>query len=83
LYFSCKNYHEKLWSCFTKVVLFFTSNPTKLGLHFSDFSMMFYEFYKIQQNGNTIEETDLRGGPWKFPCSQTYALGLQHSPWKE
>jgi hypothetical protein len=45
--------------------------------------MMFYEFYKIQQNGNTIEETDLRGGPRKFPCSQTYALGLQHSPWKE
>jgi hypothetical protein len=28
---------------------FFTTNPTKLSLHFSDFSMIFYEIYKIQQ----------------------------------
>jgi hypothetical protein len=30
----------------TKVVGFFTSNPTKLGLHFSDLSTVSYGFYK-------------------------------------
>jgi hypothetical protein len=38
LYFSRINYQEKLWTCFTKVVVLFTRNPTKLGLHFSNFS---------------------------------------------
>jgi hypothetical protein len=33
---------------------FFTTNPTKLGLHFSDFSTIFYEFSKIQQKHFTI-----------------------------
>jgi hypothetical protein len=38
----------------TKVVGFFTTNPTKLGLHFSDFFTILYEFYKIQQITYTI-----------------------------
>jgi hypothetical protein len=33
-----------------KVIGFFTTNPTKLGLHFSDFCTIFYGFYKIQPN---------------------------------
>jgi hypothetical protein len=33
----------------TKVVGFFTRNPTRLSLHFSIFSMIFYGFYKNQQ----------------------------------
>jgi hypothetical protein len=41
----------------TKVVLLFTRNPTKLGLHFSDFSTIFYRIYKIQQITYTIEVT--------------------------
>jgi hypothetical protein len=47
LYFSRKNYQAKLWSCFTKVVWFFTRNPKKLSLNLSDFPMIFYAFYKI------------------------------------
>jgi hypothetical protein len=39
----------------TKVVGFFTENPTKLSLHFSEFSTIFYAFYKFQQIGYTIE----------------------------
>jgi hypothetical protein len=38
-------------------------NPTKLGLHFSDFSTIFYEFYKIQHLHLDLEETVLRTGP--------------------
>jgi hypothetical protein len=49
----------------TKVVVFYTTNPTKLVLHFSEFSMIFYAFYKFQQNGCTIEDVTLRRGPRK------------------
>jgi hypothetical protein len=35
----------------TKVVVFFTTNPTKLVLNFSKFSMIFYAFYKFLQKG--------------------------------
>jgi hypothetical protein len=37
-----------------KVVGYFTTNPTKLVSHFSDFSMIFYVIYKNQPNHNTI-----------------------------
>jgi hypothetical protein len=37
-----------------EVVGFFTGIPTKLSLHFFDFPMILYAFYKIQQKGNTI-----------------------------
>jgi hypothetical protein len=53
-YFSCKNYQELAQARITRVVGFFTTNPTKLVLHFSDISTIFYEFYKNQQNGFTI-----------------------------
>jgi hypothetical protein len=49
----------------TKVVVFSTTNPTKLVLHFSEFSTIFYAFYKFQQNGYTIEDVTLRRGPRK------------------
>jgi hypothetical protein len=49
----------------TKVVLFLTTNPTKLVLHFSEFFTIFYTFYKFQQNGYTIEDVTLRRGPRK------------------
>jgi hypothetical protein len=35
---------------FYKSFSVFTRNPTKLGLKFSDFFVIFYAFYKIQQN---------------------------------
>jgi hypothetical protein len=47
LYFSCTNYQEL-------VVGYFTTNPTKLVLHFSDFSVIFYAIYKNQEITFTI-----------------------------
>jgi hypothetical protein len=49
----------------TKVVVFFTTSPTKMVWHFSEFFTIFYAFYKFQQNGYTIEDITLRLGPWK------------------
>jgi hypothetical protein len=58
-------------------------NPTKLVLHFSDFSTIFYTIYKNQGNGNTIEVVVLHRGPYIFFKVHKYALGLPKSPWKE
>jgi hypothetical protein len=40
----------------TKVVGFSTTNTKKLSLHFSEFSTIFYAFYKFQKIGYTIED---------------------------
>jgi hypothetical protein len=37
-----------------KVVGYFTTNPNKLVLHFSDFSVIFYVIYKNQEITFTI-----------------------------
>jgi hypothetical protein len=37
-----------------KVVGFFTTNPKKLVLHFSEISTIFYAIYNILQTGFTI-----------------------------
>jgi hypothetical protein len=63
LYFSCKNYKEFAQERITKVVGFFTTNPTKLGLHFSDFSTIFCAIYKNQQQHFTISVTLSQSGP--------------------
>jgi hypothetical protein len=55
LYFSCKHYQELAQARIIKVVGYFTMNPTKLVLHFSDFSVIFYEIYKNQEMAITIE----------------------------
>jgi hypothetical protein len=65
LYFSCKNYQELAQARITKVVGYFTTNPTKLVLHFCDFSVMFYAIYKNQQTHFTILVALLHGGPRK------------------
>jgi hypothetical protein len=54
LYFSCKNYQELAQERITKVVGYFTLNPTKLVLNFSDFSVIFYAIYKNQEITLTI-----------------------------
>jgi hypothetical protein len=58
----------------TKVVVFFTANPTKLVLQFSKFSTIFYAIYKNQQNYNTIGDVVLRRSPCNFSKSHTSAL---------
>jgi hypothetical protein len=50
LYFSCKNYQELAQARLTKVVGYFTINPTKLVLHIYDFSVIFYAIYKKQES---------------------------------
>jgi hypothetical protein len=50
LYFSCKNQQELAQARMTKVVEYFTTNPTKLVLNFSEFSMILYAIYKIQES---------------------------------
>jgi hypothetical protein len=52
-------------------------NPTKLGLHFSDFSVIFYAIYKSQEISLTIGVTLLRGGPWKEIFFCNVALGAR------
>jgi hypothetical protein len=46
--FSCKNYNSKVYTSFTKVVVPFTMKLTKLVSQFSEFSVNFYAFYKMQ-----------------------------------
>jgi hypothetical protein len=58
-------------------------NPTKLSLHFSEFSTMFYAIYKILQNGNNIGDPLLHRGPWKGSGSYKYTLTLRINPQKE
>jgi hypothetical protein len=71
LYFSCKNYQELAQAKIRKVAGYFTTIPTKLVLHFSDFSTIFYGIYKKQPNHFTIGVTLLQGGPRKesFFCN--------------
>jgi hypothetical protein len=64
-YFACQKYPESELVRITQVVVFITTNPTKLVLHFSEFSTISYAFYKFQPKGYTIGDILLRGGPWK------------------
>jgi hypothetical protein len=50
-------------------------DPTKLSLHFSEFSTIFYVFYMFQKIGNTIEVPTLRTDPWKDSAPYNVALG--------
>jgi hypothetical protein len=59
----------------TKVVGYFTTNPEKLVLHFSYFSVIFYAIYKKQPNGFTIGVTLFQGGPRKNLLCCNVALG--------
>jgi hypothetical protein len=75
-YFSCSKYPESDHVRIIKVVLFFTTNPTKLVLQFSEFSTIFYTFYKFLQICNTIEDALLHRDPQKNLNRYNQALGL-------
>jgi hypothetical protein len=62
---------------------FFTPNPTKLGLKFSNFSTIFYGFYKNQQQHFYYFRFAFAAGTLEFLDSYTDALTLRLSPWKE
>jgi hypothetical protein len=67
----------------TNVVVFFTANPKKLVLQFSEFSTIFYTFYKFLQICNTIEHVLLRRSPYNFSKSHTCTLRLHQTPRKD
>jgi hypothetical protein len=61
----------------TKVVVLFTTVPTKFSLNFSEFSTIFYTFYKFLQTGYNIEDSFHAETPGK---NQTLAdRSLVHS----
>jgi hypothetical protein len=70
-------------TCFTKVVVFFTANPTKLGLHFYLFSTIFYEYYNIQPKAKNFTRISLHRGPWKFLQIHNNVLTLHLRPWTD
>jgi hypothetical protein len=71
-YFSFYKYPESDQVSITEVVVFFTTNPTKLDLQYSEFSTIFYTFYKFPQICNTIEVPPFTRVPRK---NQTFADG--------
>jgi hypothetical protein len=75
LYFSCTNYQQLAQARITKVVGHFTTNPKKLVLYFSEFSVIFYTIYKNQQTHFTILVALLQGGPRKDLCFCNVAPG--------
>jgi hypothetical protein len=62
-----QKYQKLAQTRITKVVGYFTMNPTKLVLHFSEFSKIFYAIYKKHGNHFTIGVNLLQGGPRKDP----------------
>jgi hypothetical protein len=50
-------------------------DPTKLVSHFSEFSVIFYTIYKLQQFAYTIGVTFLQLGPWKELEARNVVLG--------
>jgi hypothetical protein len=67
----------------TKVVVLFTTNLTKLSLHFSEFSTIFYALYKFLQKEYTVEVSTLRTDPWKFEILTGVPSVLRLGPQEE
>jgi hypothetical protein len=61
----------------TEVVVIFTTNPTKLVLHFSDVSTIFWRIYKIQQKLQHYLRLSFANRPLKR------TLTLQLGPWAQ
>jgi hypothetical protein len=79
-YFSCYKYLESELVRITKVVVFLTTNPTKLVLQFFELFMIFYTFYKFLQNCVTIEDALLYRDPQKDLNRYNQTLGLRINP---
>jgi hypothetical protein len=81
--FSSKNQSSKVYTCFEKVVVLVTQSTTKLSLQFLDFSVILYDFSKLQlkhtKGVRFISQTD----PWKVLGVHSHAPGSQLHPWKE
>jgi hypothetical protein len=78
--FLFKNCTEKPYTCFLEKIGFFTRNPTKLDLHFSEFFTIFNDFSKLQLK--TLKQLYSRGLEHIFR-NYVEVPGLRKSPWKE
>jgi hypothetical protein len=56
--------------------------PTKLSLHFSDFSRIFYEFYKIHPNTQYYSRLNFQEGPDKNFNLHRSTPGLHKDPYE-
>ena len=81
LYF--KNYSSKVYTCYNENGLHHFRNTKKFSLHFSDFSTIFYEFYKISVNSVKGEESFYTGDPGSFEVSQKGPYILRSAPWEK
>jgi hypothetical protein len=60
----------------------FHQESNKIGFHFSNFSTIWYKFYKNQQICFTIGDSSFQPVTWKVSKIHTYALSLRLGPWK-
>jgi hypothetical protein len=81
--FSSKNQSSKVYTCFGKVVVLVTQSATKLGLQFLDFSMILYNFSKLQLKHTKGVRFISRTDPWKVLGVHSYAPGSQLHPRKD
>jgi hypothetical protein len=76
--FSCKLYHTKVYTAFTKVVGFVSRSTAKLVTHFSDFFVNLYAFYKLQEKYTKLEEFSCTNTPGKIYIFTFMPLDLTH-----
>jgi hypothetical protein len=64
--FSSKNCSSKVYTCLEKVVVLVTQSTAKLSLKFLDFSVILYDFSKLQVKHTKGEDTFCECPPGKF-----------------
>jgi hypothetical protein len=70
--FSRKNYSSNVYTCFEKVVAIVTQSMAKLGLQFLDFSVILYDFSKLQLKHTKGVESICTLALGTFKLSQLY-----------
>jgi hypothetical protein len=81
--FSHKNLSSKVYTFFKKVVVLVTQSTTKLGLQFLYFSVILYNFSKLQLQHTKEVRFISRTDPWKVLVVHSYAPGSQLQPRQE
>jgi hypothetical protein len=69
--FSSKNCSSKVYTCLEKVVVLVTQSTAKLSLQFFDFSVILYDFSKLQVKHTKGEDTFCECPLENFKISQT------------
>jgi hypothetical protein len=72
--FSFKTYSSKVYTTFLKDAVLLIRKPTKLVLHVSDFSVIFYDFYKALDLFKKKARIYLKKKPCKDLCIHNHTL---------